>query len=137
MMRMGSYLSMMTQILLLVQCNLIDCSADRNHHVYCCNCNEKETVADGYVTAGNYVDQLQKLPTIKKETVENPILYAGEYYDKETGLIYLRARYYNPKTKQFIQEDPARDRLNWYSYCENNPVNRLDPLSQIIMIIAR
>ena len=28
------------------------------------------------------------------ETVENPIKYAGEYYDEESGLYYLRARYY-------------------------------------------
>lgn len=26
----------------------------------------------------------------------------------------------------FIQEDPARNGINWYSYCENNPVNRRD-----------
>ena len=27
----------------------------------------------------------------------------------------------------FTQEDPAKDGLNWYVYCENNPINRIDP----------
>ena len=26
-----------------------------------------------------------------------------------------------------MSEDPAQDGLNWYIYCENNPVNRIDP----------
>jgi len=53
--------------------------------------------------------------------------YAGEYHDHETGFIYLRARYYDPTTGRFINEDPVRDGLNWYAYCNNNPVNFVDP----------
>ena len=55
------------------------------------------------------------------------IRYAGEYYDAETGFIYLRNRYYDPEQRRFITEDPIRDGANWYIYCGNNPVNRLDP----------
>ena len=57
----------------------------------------------------------------------NPFRYAGEYYDQETGLIYLRNRYYNSSTGRFITEDPAQDGVNWYSYCMNNPVMYTDP----------
>ncbi len=57
----------------------------------------------------------------------NPFRYSGEYYDAETGLIYLRARYYDAGIGSFTQEDPAKDGLNWYSYCAGNPVNRWDP----------
>ena len=35
----------------------------------------------------------------------NPFRYCGEYYDKETGSLYLRARYYNPATGRFLTED--------------------------------
>jgi YD repeat-containing protein len=42
--------------------------------------------------------------TSKTETIENPIRYAGEYYDEESGLYYLRARYYDPTTGRFISE---------------------------------
>ena len=35
----------------------------------------------------------------------NPFRYCGEYYDTETGLYYLRARYYDPLVGRFTQED--------------------------------
>ena len=57
----------------------------------------------------------------------NPFRYAGEYWDSESGLIYLRARYYDSGVGGFISEDPARDGLNWYVYCGGNPVNGWDP----------
>ena len=61
------------------------------------------------------------------ETVSNPIKYAGEYYDDELGMYYLRARYYDPKIGRFIQSDPIESGLNWYAYCENNPIMFVDP----------
>ena len=60
------------------------------------------------------------------ETINNSHKYAGQYYDDDTGLIYLRARYYDPQDRRFTQEDPARDELNWYAYCGNNPVMFVD-----------
>ena len=61
------------------------------------------------------------------ETIANNHKYAGQYYDAETGLIYLRARYYDPSDRRFIQEDPARDERNWYVYCGDNPIMYIDP----------
>ena len=58
---------------------------------------------------------------------ENPYRYSGEYYDAESGYTYLRARYYDPDTGRFISEDPALDGENWYVYCDNDPVNMVDP----------
>jgi len=59
---------------------------------------------------------------------DNPYRYCGESYDEETGLYYLRARYYDPSIGRFMSEDPAQDGLNWYVYCGNNPVMYIDPL---------
>lgn len=64
---------------------------------------------------------------LQTETVANSIKYSGEYYDAETGLIYLRNRYYDPNARRFTTEDPARDDLNWYCYCSNNPIVFVDP----------
>ncbi len=61
-------------------------------------------------------------------SVTNPICYSGEYYDEESGMIYLRGRYYSSEIRRFISEDPAKDGLNWYAYCGNNPVMYVDPL---------
>lgn len=36
---------------------------------------------------------------------DNPFRYCGEYFDDETGLIYLRARYYNPDVQRFVAQD--------------------------------
>ncbi|MBP3554250.1 MAG: RHS repeat-associated core domain-containing protein [Clostridia bacterium] len=48
----------------------------------------------------------------------------------ESGNIYLRARYYNADLGRFTQEDPIRDGRNWYSYCDSNPVVRIDRTGQ-------
>ena len=55
--------------------------------------------------------------------IENRLTYTGQMYDGETGQYYLRARFYNPVTGRFLQEDVYRgDGLNLYAYCANNPV---------------
>ena len=67
------------------------------------------------------------------EGIENPFKYCGEYFDKETGLYYLRARYYDPTIGRFISEDSewGKDNdplsLNLYTYCQNDPVRYMDP----------
>ncbi|MGN0182838.1 MAG: RHS repeat-associated core domain-containing protein, partial [Candidatus Ornithomonoglobus sp.] len=53
--------------------------------------------------------------------------YCGEYLDSESGLIYLRNRYYDTATGRFISEDPVKSGVNWYSYCGGNPVTLFDP----------
>ena len=58
---------------------------------------------------------------------ENPYRFCGEYYDAESGYVYLRARYYDSSVGRFISEDPALDGYNWYVYCGGNPIGRWDP----------
>jgi len=41
-----------------------------------------------------------------------PIGYAGYYYDRETKLYYLQARYYDPETARFVSRDPYPDDLD-------------------------
>ena len=60
----------------------------------------------------------------------NDLKYCGSLghpSGNSTGLIYMRARYYDPLLGRFISEDPARDGANWYAYAENNPVSFSDP----------
>lgn len=62
-----------------------------------------------------------------KGDTPSPFGYCGEYLDSESGLIYLRNRYYDSTIGRFINEDPIKDGLNWYSYCGNNPIMMIDP----------
>ena len=54
--------------------------------------------------------------------------YCGEFLDNESGLVYLRNRYYDTAIGRFITEDPIRDGLNWYGYCGGNPIMFVDPI---------
>ena len=54
--------------------------------------------------------------------------YTGREPDA-TGLIYYRARYYDPSVGRFTQRDPLGfvDGVNRYAYAMNSPVNFVDP----------
>ena len=63
----------------------------------------------------------------------NPFRYRGYVYDSETGLYYLKSRYYDPETGRFINADVYCDTMssifgtNMFTYCNNNSVNQVDP----------
>ena len=63
----------------------------------------------------------------------NPFRYRGYYFDEETGLYYLNARYYDPEIGRFISPDNIAfisliniQGLNIYLYCYNNPIAYID-----------
>jgi RHS repeat-associated protein len=60
--------------------------------------------------------------------ITTPLGYAGQYTDAESGLQYLRARFYDPATGQFMTLDPILPLTRApYYYGMNNPLNRVDP----------
>jgi len=64
-------------------------------------------------------------------------LYAGEYWDQDAQLLYLRARWYDPKIGRFISADPFEGKqsdprsLNRYAYAHMDPVHNIDPSGMI------
>jgi RHS repeat-associated protein len=64
-------------------------------------------------------------------TTDTPFLYNGRYgvQTDPNGLLYMRARYYNPYICRFINADPSGflGGLNSYAYADGNPINLLDP----------
>ena len=66
-------------------------------------------------------------------------LFAGEYWDQDSQLLYLRARWYDPQIGRFISADPFEGRqtdpksLNRYSYAHGDPVHGTDPTGAFSM----
>jgi RHS repeat-associated protein len=61
-------------------------------------------------------------------TTTIPLGYDGQYFNSDTGLIYLRARVYDPATAQFLSRDPLASLTREpYGYAGDNPLNLGDP----------
>lgn len=57
--------------------------------------------------------------------------FAGEYADAETGFVYLRARYLDPSTGQFLSRDPLEAVTGEaYGYAGGNPLSFTDPTGE-------
>ncbi len=62
-------------------------------------------------------------------TAVSSLQYDGQYSDEETGFQYLRARYYDPATGQFVMPDPlAPITRSRFGYAINKPLDLSDPL---------
>lgn len=101
-------------------------------------------------TVVNYVyDSWGKLLSITgslKDTVgiQNPFRYRGYYYDNETGMYYLKNRYYDPGLRRFIGSDAITTveasletfhNRNLYIYCNQNPIVRSDSKGNIWQVL--
>ncbi|KNY30128.1 Kelch repeat-containing protein [Pseudobacteroides cellulosolvens] len=97
---------------------------------------------DGSIAATYYYDAFGNIiedkyyTTSGQETTQklnNDVNYAGYFYDSETKLYYIGARYYDSLTARFLTEDTYTGdpndplSLNLYAYCANNPLIYHDP----------
>ena len=63
-----------------------------------------------------------------------PQTFGTHRLDVATGLYYMKARWYDPVAGRFLSRDPvvrnafAPQSVNGYSYVENDPTSRIDPL---------
>ncbi len=85
--------------------------------------------------SGNVTDRIEYSPygttTYRSGTNDTPFLFNGRYgvQTDANGLLYMRARYYNPHICRFINADPSgfEGGLNFYAYADGNPVSLIDP----------
>ncbi len=90
------------------------------------------------VGSGSQVDLAQSydpfgVPFEASGSGESDFGYTGEWWDSEAGVLYLRARYYDPVVGRFVSKDPWQgdssrpQSLNAWSYVGNSPINFTDP----------
>ncbi len=84
---------------------------------------------------GNLTDQFEYSPygttTYHAGTNTTPFLFNGQFgvQTDPNGLLYMRARYYNPYISRFLHADPSgfAGGLNFYAFCNDNPISLEDP----------
>ena len=86
----------------------------------------------GMPTFKDYKTDPQNPTIVNNSVIGNDILFHGRRYDKETNLIYYRARYYDPIMGRFLQTDPMgyTDSMNIYQAFNMNGVNFVDPFGE-------
>ena len=81
---------------------------------------------------GSYSFDAWGNPTRHTGAATTDLQYDGQYTDAESGLIYLRARYYDPATGQFMTRDPLGAQTHSpYGYAADDPVNTADPTGEL------
>jgi len=92
--------------------------------------NSKPIQAYEYTAFGErHVSSRSKQFLLLDKLIDQPYGFTGRPKEDLTGLYYYRYRDYNPETGRFLQPDPLGQLPgpNIYSYCQNNPVNWVDP----------
>ena len=103
--------------------------------------------ADGKVVVKYTSDSWGKVIAVTGELadtvgVQNPFRYKGYYYDNETGMYYLKSRYYDAEIKRFICADGyfstgvGKHDCNMFLYCNNNPINMIDEDGNFPILIS-
>ncbi len=68
-------------------------------------------------------------------SASTPLGLNGQYRNESTGLIYLRARTYDPTTAQFLSVDPiVLETGEPYSYAGDDPINQSDPSGLLVVL---
>ena len=68
-------------------------------------------------------------PPFRLDTLgtKNRYKFTGEAADPNDGLLFLRARYYDPQTGRFLNPDPLNMSLHSYVYALDSPLQFVDP----------
>jgi len=59
--------------------------------------------------------------------------FTGHSFDTVLDMYFAQARFYDAMNRQWVSRDPAKDGLNWYTYCNNNPKSYIDPTGLFII----
>ena len=89
---------------------------------YSCCCQQENSLQD--ITYMPYGELL-----VDESTVDLDFRFSAKETDRETGLSYFGARYYDPTVAVWLGTDPLWEvyaGMNPYNYCAGNPVGLMD-----------
>jgi RHS repeat-associated protein len=85
-------------------------------------------VSDSGAVLGTVTYDANGNPSVTTGVLTTPVGYDGQWTDPDTQLVYLRARWLDPATAQFVSVDPmVSSTLQAYGYANENPLNSSDP----------
>ncbi len=111
----------------------VDAAASLSYFLFNGHGDVVQTATAAGVVQNQYDYDIFGSPALTVESYECSIRYSGYFYDAETGLYYLNARYYDSRVGRFLTEDSYKGSyedplsLNLYTYCCNNPIMYTDP----------
>jgi RHS repeat-associated protein len=84
---------------------------------------------------GNLTDEIEYSPygttAYRAGATDTPFCFNGQFgvQTDPNGLLYMRARYYNPYICRFVNPDPSgfSGGLNFYQFANGNPISMMDP----------
>ncbi len=99
-------------------------------------------ITDG---AGNVTDRAEYSAygstTYRTGNTDTPFWFNDRYgvQTDANGMLYMRARYYNPYLCRFLNPDPAgfSGSMNFYVYTDGNPISQLDPFGLSFQSVAK
>lgn len=90
------------------------------------------TDSTGIISANYLYDEYGKTTQGEMSHATTSFGFAGEYLDKDLGFYYLRNRWMDPNTSQFISVDPILNQTHLaYGYTAGNPLQYVDPLGLV------
>ena len=68
--------------------------------------------------------------------LEENLRYTSYRYDPVIEKYFAHARMYDSRQGRMLSPDPVRRSPNGYPYCENDPVNYVDPTGEVANVLA-
>jgi RHS repeat-associated protein len=100
------------------------------------------TTSSGATAASYDYSAFGKTVAQGANNIANPVGFDAQRADAESGLVYMNARYYDPKLARFLSADsvvPSASNpqaLNRYSFVYNNPISNTDPSGHVPVAAA-
>ena len=68
--------------------------------------------------------------------MEDSLRFTSYAYDPVIGKYFAQARFYDSRQGRMMSKDPVKRDINGYPYCNNDPVNSVDPTGEVANVLV-